>query len=115
RLLGGGLVGRCGQRAAAGSGGGIIALGTGAALAVPTVPGMIVGFGLAGLGSATLVPAAMQEAVYLPGLRHVTGLTVVSWLMRLGFRVSPPVIGLIAAAPTVRLGLLVVRLAGLAG
>lgn len=114
RLLGDGLVDRFGQRTVARSGGAIIALGMGAALAVPTVPGMIVGFGLAGLGSATLVPAAMQEADDLPGLRHGTGLTVVSWLMRLGFLVSPPVIGLIADASNLRLGLLVVPLAGIA-
>src|SRR5699024_8250855 len=114
RLLGDGLVDRFGQRTVARSGGAIIALGMGAALVVPTVPGMIVGFGLAGLGSATLVPAAMQEADDLPGLRHGTGLTVVSWLMRLGFLVSPPVIGLIADASSLRLGLLVVPLAGIA-
>lgn len=114
RLLGDGLVDRFGQRTVARSGGAIIALGMGAALAVPTVPGMIVGFGLAGFGSATLVPAAMQEADDLPGLRHGTGLTVVSWLMRLGFLASPPVIGMIADASSLRLGLLVVPLAGLA-
>src|SRR5690625_6607373 len=85
----------------------------GAALVVPTVPGMIVGFGLAGLGSATLVPAALQEADDLPGLRHGTGLTVVSWLMRLGLLLPPPVLGLIADASNLRLGLLVVPLAGI--
>lgn len=114
RMLGDGMVDRFGQRTVARVGGAIIAVGMGTALAVPSVPGMIAGFALAGFGSATLVPAAMQEADELPGLRHGTGLTIVSWLMRLGFLASPPLVGLIADATSLRLGLMVVPLAGLA-
>ena len=84
----------------------------GAALSFPTVPGTILGFAAAGLGVATLVPAAMQEADNLPGLRRGTGLTVVSWLMRLGFLCSPPVIGLIADAAGLRAGLFLIPVAG---
>jgi len=113
RLLADGLVDRLGQRAVARGGGAIIALGMGTALAVPSVPGTIAGFALAGLGSASLVPAAMQQADDLPGLRPGTGLTVVSWLMRLGFLASPPVVGLVADSAGLRAGLLVVPLAGL--
>lgn len=113
RLLGDTLVDRFGQRTVARAGGGIIAVGMATALAVPSVPGTIVGFALAGLGSATLVPAAMQEADDLPGLRHGTGLTVVSWLMRLGFLVSPPLVGLIADHAGLRTGLLVLPVAGI--
>lgn len=114
RMFGDGMVDRFGQRTVARVGGAIIAVGMGTALAVPSVPGMIAGFALAGFGSATLVPAAMQEADELPGLRQGTGLTIVSWLMRLGFLASPPLVGLIADATSLRLGLLVVPLAGLA-
>ncbi|MGO1390374.1 MFS transporter [Brachybacterium alimentarium] len=113
RLLGDTLVDRFGQRTVARAGGGIIAVGMATALAVPSVPGTIAGFALAGLGSATLVPAAMQEADDLPGLRHGTGLTVVSWLMRLGFLVSPPLVGLIADHAGLRTGLLVLPVAGI--
>ncbi|GAA1485207.1 MFS transporter [Brachybacterium fresconis] len=113
RTIGDGLVDRFGQRAVARGGGVVITLGMGCALAVPTVPGTVAGFALAGLGSATLVPAAMQEADDLPGLRHGTGLTIVSWLMRLGFLASPPLVGLVADAAGLRMGLLVVPLAGL--
>lgn len=112
RLAGDALVDRFGQRAVARAGGLVIAVGMATALAFPTVPGTIVGFALAGLGSATLVPAAMQEADDLPGLRHGTGLTVVSWLMRLGFLASPPLVGLVADAAGLRYGLLVVPIAG---
>ncbi|WP_328419646.1 MFS transporter [Streptomyces sp. NBC_00443] len=113
RLLGDRLVDRFGQRTVARTGGLITASGMGLALAVPTVPGTILGFAAAGCGVATLVPAAMQEADELPGLKPGSGLTIVSWLMRLGFLFSPPVVGLVADATSLRVGLLVVPLAGL--
>ncbi|GGC85725.1 MFS transporter [Tersicoccus solisilvae] len=113
RLLGDRMVDRFGQRAVARTGGAVTLVGMGVALLVPTVPGTIAGFAAAGLGVATLVPAAMHEADELPGLRAGTGLTVVSWLMRLGFLVSPPVVGLVADHVSLRAGLLVVPLAGL--
>jgi len=112
RLLGDGLVDRFGQRTVARAGGATTALGMGTALLFPSVPGTIAGFALAGLGVATLVPAAMHGADELPGLRPGTGLTVVSWLMRLGFLASPPIVGLVADAVGLRVGLLVVPLAG---
>ncbi|MBL3669265.1 MFS transporter [Streptomyces sp. M2CJ-2] len=112
RILGDRLVDRFGQRAVARAGGLITAVGMGLALAVPTVPGTILGFAAAGFGVATLVPAAMLEADELPGLKPGSGLTIVSWLMRLGFLLSPPVVGLVADEAGLRLGLVVVPLAG---
>ncbi|MGY3204596.1 MFS family permease [Streptomyces sp. TE5632] len=112
RILGDRLVDRFGQRAVARAGGLITAVGMGLALAVPTVPGTILGFAAAGFGVATLVPAAMLEADELPGLKPGSGLTIVSWLMRLGFLLSPPVVGLVADEAGLRLGLTVVPLAG---
>ncbi|MBQ0825977.1 MFS transporter [Streptomyces tagetis] len=113
RLMGDRLVDRFGQRAVARSGGLIVAAGMGLALAVPTVPGTVLGFAAAGFGVATLVPAAMHEADSLPGLKPGSGLTIVSWLMRLGFLLPPPLVGLVADATSLRAGLLVVPLAGL--
>ena len=113
RLAGDRLVDRFGQRAVARSGGLIVLVGMGLALALPSVPGTIAGFAAAGLGIATLVPAAMQEADQLPGLKHGSGLTLVSWLMRLGFLLSPPLVGLVADHATLRIGLLIVPFAGL--
>jgi MFS family permease len=113
RLCGDRLVDRFGQRMVARAGGLVAAAGMGLALAVPTVPGTILGFAAAGLGVATLVPAAMHEADELPGLKPGTGLTVVSWLMRLGFLLSPPVVGAVADASSLRLGMVVVPAAGL--
>ncbi|AQS71390.1 MFS transporter [Streptomyces pactum] len=113
RLIGDRLVDRFGQRAVARSGALLAATGMGLALAVPTVPGTVLGFAAAGFGVATLVPAAMHEADELPGLKPGSGLTIVSWLMRLGFLLSPPVVGLVADATSLRVGLLVVPFAGL--
>ncbi|GAA3950613.1 MFS transporter [Streptomyces marokkonensis] len=112
RLIGDRLVDRFGQRTVARCGALVAAAGMGLALAVPTVPGTILGFAAAGFGVATLVPAAMHEADELPGLKPGLGLTMVSWLMRLGFLLSPPIVGLVADATSLRVGLLVVPLAG---
>ncbi|WP_457965403.1 MFS transporter [Arthrobacter sp. D1-29] len=113
RIIGDRLVDRFGQRSVARAGGFIVLLGMGVALAFPSVMGSIAGFGLAGFGVATLIPAAMHAADELPGFRPGTGLTIVSWLLRLGFLLSPPVVGAIADATSLRLGLLIVPAAGL--
>jgi MFS family permease len=114
RMIGDRLVDRFGERMVARVGGLIAAAGMGAALAFPSVPGTIAGFAAAGFGVATLVPAAMHGADQLWGLRAGTGLTVVTWLMRVGFVSSPPVVGVIADATSLRVGLLVVPCAGVA-
>lgn len=112
RMIGDGMVDRFGQRTVARAGGLLIALGMGLALAFPSVPGTILGFAVAGFGSATLIPAALQAADALPGLRHGAGLTIVSWLLRLGFLLSPPFVGFVADNAGLRAGLLVVPIAG---
>ncbi|MGB3375806.1 MAG: MFS transporter, partial [Microbacterium sp.] len=112
RMVGDGLTDRFGQRAVAIAGGLIAAVGMGLALAFPTIPGTIVGFAAAGYGVATLIPAAMNAADDLPGLKHGAGLTIVSWLLRLGFLLSPPIVGLVADNAGLRVGLLVVPIAG---
>jgi len=113
RMVGDSLVDRFGERTVARVGGLTTAVGMAAALLLPSVWLTIVGFGLAGLGIATLVPAAMHQADRLPGLRPGTGLAVVSWLMRIGFLLSPPIVGSIADASSLRRGLLVVPIAGI--
>ena len=113
RLVGDRMVDRFGERAVARVGGFIAATGMGCALAFPSVPGTIAGFAAAGLGAATLIPAAMHAADQLPGLRPGTGLTMVAWLMRVGFVSSPPIVGFVADANSLRAGLLSVPLAGL--
>ncbi|MGY1746429.1 MFS transporter [Blastococcus sp. SYSU D00695] len=113
RLAGDRVVDRFGQRRVARAGGALVAAGTGLALAVPTLPTALAGLALAGLGVATLVPAVYAAADALPGLRPGTGLTVVNWLLRIGFLVSPPLVGLLADAFSLRAALLAVVAAGL--
>jgi len=55
----------------------------------------------------------MHGADQLPGLRPGTGLTVVTWLMRVGFFGAPLIVGVIADATSLRVGLLSVVVAGL--
>lgn len=113
RMLGDPLTDRFGQRWVARVGGIIAAVGMTLALAFPTVPGTILGFAAVGFGIATLIPAAMHAADELPGLRAGVGLTVVSWLLRLGFLLSPPFVGYIAETESLRAGLLVAPVAAL--
>jgi MFS family permease len=112
RLVGDRLVDRFGERAVVRTGGFVTAAGMGAALAFPSVPGSMAGFAAAGLGVATLIPAAMHGADQLPGMRPGTGLTVVTWLMRVGFFGAPLLVGVVADATSLRIGLLAVPVAG---
>jgi MFS family permease len=112
RLTGDRFVDRFGQRRVARAGGAVTAAGMALALALPSVPTALAGFALAGLGVATLVPAVYQAADELPGLPHGLGLAVINWLLRIGFLVSPPLVGALADATSLRVALLTVVLAG---
>lgn len=114
RLTGDRFVDRFGQRRVARIGGAMTAVGMGAALLWPSLPLTLVGFALAGAGVATLIPAAFHAADELPGLPHGLGLSLVNWAMRLGFLLSPPIIGLVADTISLRVGLTVTVGAGVA-
>ncbi|GAB2825199.1 MFS transporter [Alpinimonas psychrophila] len=113
RITGDYAVNRFGQRAITLCGAAIMMLGMGVALAFPSTPSTIVGFATAGFGVATLIPAAMHAANELPGFRTGTGLTLVTWLMRIGAFSSPLIVGAIADQFGLRAGLLLVPLVGL--
>jgi MFS family permease len=113
RMAGDRLVDRFGERVVVRAGGFVTAVGMGCALAFPSVAGTIAGFAAAGLGVATLIPAAMHGADQLPGMRPGTGLTAVTWLMRVGFFGAPLIVGVVADATSLRVGLLSVPVAGL--
>ena len=61
---------------------------------------------------ATLIPAVYHAADELPGLASGSGLTVINWLLRIGFLVCPVVIGVLADATSLRIALLTVVAAG---
>lgn len=113
RLTGARAVDRFGQRAVVRAGGLVTAAGMGFALAFPSVPTTLIGYALAGIGVATVVPAAMHTTDELPGVPHGVGLAVVSWVLRAGFLPAPPLVGMVADATSLRVGLLVVVVAGL--
>jgi MFS family permease len=112
RLVGDRLVDMFGQRAVARAGGVVAAAGMGLALAFPSVPAVIAGFGAAGFGVATMFPATLQRADELPGLKPGTALTAVTWLMRVGFVCAPMIVGALADAYSLHVGLLMVPAAG---
>ena len=113
RLSGDFLINRFGQRIVTRIGAAIMLIGMGASLAFPTTAGTIAGFAAAGLGVATLIPAAMLAANEIPGFRPGTGLTLVTWLMRIGAFSSPLIVGAVADHFGLRAGLLLVPLVGL--
>ena len=126
RFTGDRLVERFGAAVVGRMGGGCVVLGAGAALTGSFVldgPVMVfvllAGFAVAGWGIATVIPGAMVGADSVPGLPDGAGLAVLNWVMRLGFLLAPPLVGLIAehlgmrwtVAPMVFGGLLIAALA----
>ena len=112
RLTGDLWVTRFGDRAVARAGGLLVLLGGLLVVGPATVTVSLIGFGLAGLGVATLIPAAMRAAANMPGLSPTTGLTVAGTVLRIGLLASPPAVGLVADATSLRIALLVIALSG---
>lgn len=108
RLLGDPLIDRLGRVAMARLGAVVIAAGIGLVVIAPVAAVGVLGFFLAGLGSATLVPSAYHAADEVPGLRTGTGLAVVSWLMRGAFLSLSPFVGAVSDVVGLRWALLVV-------
>lgn len=83
-------------------------------LASPVLWLSIAGFGLIGLGIAPAFPSLFHAAGHWPGVRPGDGVTVLSWVARLGFLLTPPVVGLIADGAGIGAGLAVGAVAALA-
>lgn len=83
-------------------------------LASPVLWLSIAGFGLIGLGLAPAFPSLFHAAGHWPGVRPGDGVTVLSWVARLGFLVTPPLVGLIADSAGIGAGLVVGAVAALA-
>jgi MFS family permease len=121
RFAGDPLVTRFGPREVSRVGGILTVLGFAVVLAVPSVVAAVVGFGIVGLGIAVLIPLAMHAADELPGLPRGFGLAASGWMMRVGFLLTPPLVGIVADQVGLRwafvvpavLGLLAIGCAGL--
>lgn len=105
RFLGDAIVDRFGDRTTARMGALIGAVGMSLALLLPHPVTAIIGFAAAGWGVATLFPAGFRSADDMPGLPPGVGITVVGWLARLGFFLTPPLVGALADALTLRYAL----------
>ncbi len=112
RFTGDRLLDAFGARRVVGLGGLLIAAGIALAVGLPAPATIVSGYALAGFGTATLVPTAMQAGDRLPGLPPGVGLTAVSWTLRFAFLVSPVIIGAIGQAAGLRVALLLVVAAG---
>ena len=95
RLAGTWLLARFGQRAVLVSGGLATCAGMLCAGLAPSIPVVVAGFALAGLGVANAFPAAMSRVGLLAGPH---GVAVASTLGYGGFLLGPPLIGFLAAA-----------------
>lgn len=106
RLVGDGIVNRFGQPLAVAQGSVVCLVGMSAAIAWLSTTSTLVGFAAAGWGVATIIPLAMDVADSLPGVRAGVGLTVATWVMRLGFMLFPIGIGALGDAVSLRWALL---------
>src|SRR5881394_3970760 len=80
------------------------------ALLVPHPAAALVGFALVGLGFANVVPVLFSAAAAVPGVTPAHGIAAVSSLGYLGMMAGPPLIGIIAEARSLTLGLFTVVL-----
>lgn len=106
RLTGDAIVNRFGQAVAVAQGSIVCLIGMIISIAWPTPATAILGFTAAGWGVATIIPLAMDVANRLPGVTDGLGLTVTSWLMRLGFMAFPVGIGALGDAISLRWALI---------
>lgn len=99
------LIERVGAGRVARLGGALIALG-GVLVACAANPlPLFAGLAMTGYGSATLVPSAVNAAARLPGVGQGGGVTIISWLMRVGFLATSPIIGAVTDAAGLRWGM----------
>jgi MFS family permease len=112
RMAGTWLLARFGQRAVLVSGGLATCAGMLCAALAPSIPIVVAGFALAGLGVANAFPAAMTRVGLLAGPH---GVAVASTLGYGGFLLGPPLIGFLTAAVGLGPSLTTVSVLGLVG
>ncbi|MFM8594100.1 MAG: MFS transporter [Chloroflexota bacterium] len=105
RTLGPKLLVRCG--------GLLVFIGLGGAMLVPSIPSVIVGYGLAGLGLSTIFPITMSAAGRTPGISASAALAAVATAGAGGMIVGPPMIGQVSEATSLRYGIVLVAFMGL--
>lgn len=112
RVFGDGLVRRFGPRRMVFWGGALAFVGLGLAVAVPSPVPASIGFALVGIGAANIVPVVVSAAARL-GSSPSAGVAMVTTLGYAGFLGGPPLIGAIATAAGLRVGLAALLVAAL--
>ena len=96
RFVGDSCVNRFGERLVAQVSMSVVAV----VLAIALISGSEIGFiaacAVVGFGVATLFPAAMHAATYIPGISAASAITAVSWMSRAGFVFAPLLVGIIS-------------------
>lgn len=110
RLLGDALVARFSRLALVRASAALAAAGLGAALLVGNPLAAMLGFGCAGLGLANLIPVLFSVAGQVPGVSAGTAIASVATMGYFGFLVGPPLIGFVAEATNLSVGLGIVVL-----
>ena len=113
RFLGDFFVNKFGERAVAQVSMAVTAVVLAGALLAGSAAAFIGACIVAGLGVATLFPAAMHAATYVPGISPGSAVTVVSWISRAGFVLAPLIVGIIAQNLGVQWGIGIAVLAAL--
>lgn len=85
--------------------GALAALGLGVALLVGQPIATLIGFACVGLGLSNIVPILFSAAGRTPGVAPGTGIAAVATVGYFGFLVGPPLIGFIAHATSLTIGL----------
>lgn len=112
RFTGDPLISQFGPGRIARIGGTLVALGGVAIVAASGPVLLFAGFAVAGYGTATLVPSAFSAAAHLRGVGQGDGVTIISWLMRIGFLATSPIVGAVADGVSLRWGLAILILVG---
>lgn len=84
------------------------AAGMALALLVPHPAAVLAGFALVGVGFSNIVPVLFSAAGQMPGIAPAHGIAAVSSVGYFGLMAGPPLIGFIAEARSLTLGLVVV-------
>jgi fucose permease len=105
RFTGDALVGRLGPRRVLRGSSAVAAVGLGTALLLGHPAVGVVGCALVGLGIANIVPVLFSAAARVPGVPPGQALAAVATTGYLGFLAGPPLIGAVAAAAGLAVGL----------
>ena len=110
RLGGDWLRGRLAEVSIVRWGAGLACVGLGCGLFAGNLAGGLAGFACAGFGFSTIFPILTLRAGHVEGVPPQTGIAAVTAMGYTGFLTGPPLIGFLAQAATLRVGLGVVPL-----